>query len=116
MNRSGLKPGAMGLMGSAGLQLKGAKKYGLQRPKKLTPAAGFGDGEVEEVSVATEIERLSSSRQAQAAAEAARQAALAQDASVYDYDGMYDEMQAERSKQREVNKPKERKARYISSM
>jgi coiled-coil domain-containing protein 55 len=116
MNRSGLKPGAMGLMGSAGLQVKGPKKFGLQRPKKLAPAAGFGDGEVEEVDVASEIERMSSSKQAKAAAEAARQAALAEDPSVYDYDGTYDSMQAERARQRELAQPKERKTRYIGAM
>lgn len=115
-SKAGLLPGSMGLKGVAGLQLKG-KKFGLHRPRKLEAAAtGFKVDDVEDLSVASEIKRLSSSKQAIAAADAAQKAVLSQDASAYDYDGVYDTMKEEKQKARAVAQPKERSTRYIGAI
>jgi len=39
LSRAGQAPGSFGLKGSAGLQLKAPKKYGLQKPVKTPGAA-----------------------------------------------------------------------------
>ena len=119
--RDGQAPGAMGLTGKAGLQLGAgsAKKFGLQRSKpKLRPAAGFDEADEEPPSVAEEMRRMHSSKHAQAAAQAAQTAALAEDASVYDYDGVFDSMQAEKQQQRAAAQPvaAQRKTRYIGAI
>ena len=120
-DRAGQAPGAMGLTGKAGLQLSSGaapKKFGLQRSKaKLRPTAGFDDADEEPPSVAEEMQRMHSSKHAQAAARAAQTAALAEDASVYDYDGVFDTMQAERQQQRAAAQPEaQRKTRYIGAI
>ena len=70
MDRSGRAPNALGLTGTAGLQLKKpAKKFGLQKPKQAArPTSGsvFGDAAVEDsLDVSEELERM---RQSKAAA------------------------------------------------
>ena len=128
MDRSGQQPGAFGLTGTAGLQLKKppAKKFGLQKPKLQAalarPAGGsvFGESALDESeSVQEELARLRESKHARAAAQAAHEAALAEDASVFDYDGAYDAMQDERARARSeaVGKASvERKAKYIGGI
>ena len=125
-DRSGTAPGAMGLTGAAGLQLKKpAKKFGLQKPAKAVmgrPATGsvFGAAALDDaMDVKEELERLSQSKAARAAAQAAHDAATSQDPSVFDYDGAYDAMQEDRARARaEVRAvgQVERKAKYIGSI
>ena len=128
LSRAGAAPGSLGLTGTAGLQFK-PKKFGLQKPKPLA-AAGFGAaagsasifGEVADddpVSVREELRRLAESKQKKAAAHAAQAAVLAQDPSIYDYDGAYDSITNERESAREAKKGKagvEKKSRYIGSI
>ena len=115
LSRAGAAPGSLGLTGTAGLQFK-PKKFGLQKPKPLA-AAGFGAaagsasifGEVADddpVSVREELRRLAESKQKKAAAHAAQAAVLAQDPSIYDYDGAYDSITNERESAREAKKGK----------
>ena len=131
LSRAGRAPDSLGLTGNAGLQIKAPKKFGLQKPSRLArPAAGsaFGggaddgdddDGVTASQRVGRELARGgggSALGRAQIAAQQA--AALEQDASVYDYDGVYDSMQAERSAMRLASaQPKaEKKSRYIGGI
>ena len=124
MDRSGRAPNALGLTGTAGLQLKKpAKKFGLQKPKQAArPASGsvFGDAAVEDsLDVSEELERMRQSKSARAAAEAEHQAAISQDASIFDYDGAYDAMQEQRKQARELTMGKssqQKSAKYIGTI
>ena len=124
MDRSGRAPNAFGLTGSAGLQLKKpAKKFGLQKPKQAArPTSGsvFGDAAVEDtLDVSEELERMRQSKSARAAAAAEHQAAISQDASVFDYDGAYDAMQEQRKEARELTTGKsgqQKSAKYIGTI
>ena len=135
VGRSGQQPGAFGLTGSAGLQLKpktglAGKKYGLQKPAKKPNV--FGAAAEQEETVNEELGRMHAKARAAAAA---ADAAAEEEAGVYDYDGVYDEMQEERALQRQArlrgaqgasagagagaaaDAPKERqKARYIGAI
>ena len=129
LSRAGAKPGTMGLTGSAGLQLKPVKKFGLQMPKKQGPSAAvskpavFGDLDddleddaSERARVSRELQRGTSSV-GRAAVQATQAAALAEDANVFDYDGVYDSMQQDRAAVREKQKPAaDRSARYIGGI
>ena len=102
VGRSGQQPGAFGLTGSAGLQLKpktglAGKKYGLQKPAKKPNV--FGAAAEQEETVNEELGRMHAKARAAAAA---ADAAAEEEAGVYDYDGVYDEMQEERALQREL--------------
>ena len=124
MDRSGRAPNALGLTGTAGLQLKKpAKKFGLQKPKQAArPTSGsvFGDAAVEDsLDVSEELERMRQSKAARAAAEAEHQAAISQDASIFDYDGAYDAMQEQRKQARELTVGKsaqQKSAKYIGTI
>ena len=124
MDRSGRAPSALGLTGTAGLQLKKpAKKFGLQKPKQAArPTSGsvFGDAAVEDsLDVSEELERMRQSKSARAAAEAEHQAAISQDASIFDYDGAYDAMQEQRKQARELTVGKsaqQKSAKYIGTI
>ena len=124
MDRSGRAPNALGLTGTAGLQLKKpAKKFGLQKPKQAArPTSGsvFGDAAVEDsLDVSEELERMRQSKSARAAAEAEHQAAISQDASIFDYDGAYDAMQEQRKQARELTVGKsaqQKSAKYIGTI
>jgi len=124
MDRSGRAPNAFGLTGAAGLQLKKpAKKFGLQKPKQAArPTSGsvFGDAAVEDtLDVSEELERMRQSKSARAAAAAEHQAAISQDASVFDYDGAYDAMQEQRKEARELTTGKsgqQKSAKYIGTI
>ena len=124
MDRSGRAPGSFGLTGAAGLQLKPtAKKFGLQKPKQAarpTSSSVFGAAAMEDtLDVSQELERMRESKSARAAAAAEHQAALAQDASVFDYDGAYDEMQEQKKQARELTTGKtgqQKSAKYIGTI
>ena len=124
MDRSGRAPNALGLTGTAGLQLKKpAKKFGLQKPKQAarpTSNSVFGDAAVEDsLDVSEELERMRQSKAARAAAEAEHQAAISQDASIFDYDGAYDAMQEQRKQARELTVGKsaqQKSAKYIGTI
>ena len=128
MDRSNTQPGAFGLTGAVGLQLKkpAAKKFGLQKPKPQAalakPAGGsiFGQAALDESeSVEEELARMRESKHARAAAQASHEAAIQEDASVFDYDGAFDAMQQERARARSeaVGKSSvERKAKYIGGI
>ena len=145
LSRAGAKPGSLGLSGTAGLQLKpaagkpllgrglslgGKKKPGLAKPVGAA-ASAFGaldddlDEESERARVSRELQHGSSGGYAgsalnRAAIEAAKQEALDQDASTFDYDDVYDDMQQERSALRAgavAAKTKEVKtSKYITSI
>ena len=131
LSRAGVKPGSFGLTGSAGLQLKPAagKKFGLNlaKPKKPAPTASafagalddeLDDDASERARVARELARGGGgSTVSRAAALATQKAALDEDASAFDYDGVYDQMQQDRSAVRQGVKPaEEKKAKYITSI
>ena len=124
LSRAGKEPGKLGLTGNAGLQIKpAAKKFGLLKPgvKKAAAAGNIFGNAVEEAEddadVNAELRRLQASKQARAAAEAAKAAAMQQDSQVFDYDGVYDTMQAQKEQHRQaVGRPKETKARYIDGI
>ena len=145
LSRAGLQPGSMGLTGSAGLQMKpkapagGAgstslqfkpKKLGLQKPAAKAPSAFGGgadddddleDDASERARVSRELQRGGggSSLFGRTASDAAA-AALEADASVFDYDASYDQMQQERSSLRQSSsargKEEEKSSRYITSI
>ena len=124
MDRSGRAPGTFGLTGAAGLQLKvPAKKFGLQKPKqaaRLTSGSVFGAAAMEDtLDVSQELEQMRESKSARAAAAAEHQVALAQDSSVFDYDGAYDAMQEQRKQARELTTGKtgqHKSAKYIGTI
>ena len=102
LSRAGKAPGSLGLSGTAGLQLKApAKKYGLQKARPTASAFGRleDDGEEDE-SVGQAAMRVGEGLRARAAA--THRAAEAEDASVFDYDGVYDEMSRAKERQREA--------------
>lgn len=131
LSRAGAKPGSFGLSGSAGLQLKApTKKFGLQPPpgkKALARPSGaasvfsgadaeddLDDDASERARVSRELMRGNSAF-GQAVVEATHAAALEQDSSVFDYDGVYDTMQQERKVAKQ--KPTEEKsARYMGAL
>ena len=149
LSRAGTKPNSLGLQGAAGLQRKPAgsaptpisslslpkkKPGGLAKP--MAPAAGFGgddDSGDDLDDDAAERKRMlqrggmggggfAGSAASRAAIEQAKREALEQDASAFDYDGVYDSMQQERSALRlssaSAGKPKkeEKKAHYIGAI
>ena len=120
LSRAGTKPNSLGLQGAAGLQRKPAgsaptpisslslpkkKPGGLAKP--MAPAAGFGgddDSGDDLDDDAAERKRMlqrggmggggfAGSAASRAAIEQAKREALEQDASAFDYDGVYDSMQ-----------------------
>ena len=147
LSRAGTKPNSLGLSGSAGLQTKpatgtgvgvglslaGKKPGGLAKPR-AAPAPAFGGGSDLDDDLdddAAERKKLlqrggaggayASSSLNRAAIEQAKQDALQQDASAFDYDGVYDEMQQSRSSRGSASasaKPKEEKqqSRYIGGI
>ena len=141
LSKAGSKPGQLGLKGTAGLQLKKpagapislappAGKLGLQLSKPKKPAASasvfasaldddLDDDASERARMNAELKRSheKSAAASRAAMQAAELAASEQDASVYDYDGVYDSMQQERSALRQSVRPKEdTSAKYIGSI
>ncbi len=109
LSRAGLQPGAFGLKGSAGLQLKApAKKYGLQKPlKRFGGCTVFAsaDDDLDDEQESVGMAAMRQSKQAAAAAAAVQRAAVAEDASVFDYDGVYEEMARAKERQREALGP-----------
>jgi len=128
LSRAGQAPGSFGLKGSAGLQIKPPKKYGLQKPVRAPAAAAVFrpvEDELDEAQETVGMAAMRQSRAAQSAAAAAQKAAMAKDASVYDYDGVYDEMSRAKERQRSALGPAggvggaakaPERARYISSI
>jgi len=124
LSRAGAKPESLGLTGAAGLQMK-PKKLGVPQRARPPPSAfaaddSDDDDQSDRAQVSKELKRASGGSSLQrAAVEAVQAAALEQDASVFDYDGVFDSMQQERSAVRQAAKPKaqeEKKARYIDSI
>ena len=103
---------AYGLSGPAGLSIKGGKKgFGLQKPTRPAASSVFGNAvDEEEVDghdrAKTELRRMMSGQEGRSAVLAAKHEALAVDASIYDYDGVYDNIQADRHGQSTGGFPK----------
>ena len=136
LSRAGAKPGSLGLSGSAGLQKKpmtlGAKKVGMSlgaaKKKPGATASAFAgaldddldDDASERARVAQELRHSGGggSSIANAAAFAAKQAALEEDAGAFDYDGVYDEMQEKKQSavRLGVQKAEEKTAKYIGCL
>lgn len=148
LSRAGSKPGQLGLSGNAGLQLGGKQAMGaggavggglsmslgkskrpmLQKPPGAFASAAAEDDDLdddasERARVRAEIQRSvgggSSISNSRAAVEAAHAAALQQDASIFDYDGAYDNMQQQRSALRQgagLQQKQQKEARYIGSI
>ena len=136
LSRAGAKPGSLGLSGSAGLQKKpmtlGAKKVGMslgaakKKPGATASAfAGALDDDLDDdasarARVAQELRHSGGggSSIANAAAFAAKQAALEEDAGAFDYDGVYDEMQEKKQSavRLGVQKAEEKTAKYIGGI
>ncbi|PNH08508.1 Nuclear speckle splicing regulatory protein 1 [Tetrabaena socialis] len=113
------KPGV--LIGHKGVQ------YGLQKagPKPGAPPAAsgrkpaptnvFGDDDSEEEGVEAQIERQAEKKRAAAKVQQMYEDALAQDPSVFDYDGVYDGMQQARTVPKQQDKV-QRQSKYIASL
>ena len=131
LSRAGSKPGSLGLSGTAGLQFR--PKPGLARPQNRSgggiKGAGsslfrvededeFDDDASERARVSRELQRgVGSSTANRSAVERMQAEALVQDASIFDYDGAYDQMQQQRTALRQASKAKEDKsAKYIGSI
>ncbi len=99
-------------------------RYGLQirnpgpKPQQAKPKAGstnvFGE-DSDEDDVGQQVMRQADKKRAAAKVQAQYEAALAQDASVFDYDGVYDSMQQQKVQPRQQEKL-ERKSRYIAQL
>ena len=112
------------LIGTAGV------KYGLQirqpphaatkqRPTSVHPTAPlrknvFGDDSDEE-DVEAQVARQADKKKSAAKVAAIYESALAEDSSVFDYDGVYDSMQEKKIQPRQQEKL-ERKSRYIAQL
>ncbi|CAL8465513.1 g5049 [Coccomyxa elongata] len=101
--------------------LKGVK-YGLQpgakqkaKPVLQKQANVFGDDDDEEGNVGQDIARHAAKKQADKKVTQMHAAALAEDASVFDYDGVYDSIQEARVQPRQQEKLA-RKSRYIEGL
>jgi coiled-coil domain-containing protein 55 len=98
-------------------------KYGLQKPvtKGLAPPSSksrpiniFGDDSDEE-DVGVQVMRQADKKRAAAKVQAVYETALADDPSVFDYDGVYDTMQQQKLQPKQQEKL-ERKSRYIAQL
>ena len=105
---------------------KPGKKYGLQ-PKKKLAASAFGaheeeDDEEESMSAQEQVNHAILQAQASEArkkkAQATYDQALAEDSSVFEYDGVYDAMQEKRAASAQARKKKEakREPKYINNI
>ena len=86
-----------GLSGPAGLQIK-PKKFGLAKPSRPAASSAFGNAAEEDEEDGDErakadLRRMMGGQEGRSAVIAAKQEALSQDASIYDYDGVYDTIQ-----------------------
>ncbi|KAI3412486.1 DUF2040 domain-containing protein [Psidium guajava] len=103
------------------------KKYGLQlrappsQQKKqqsrppLPPPAGFRDDDGDNDGVESEIARQSAKNRALREIEEQHRKALEEDPSVFDYDGVYDDMKAKLAQPRALER-EERKPKYIQNL
>jgi len=101
-------------------------KYGLQKPakpgasaaaKKKAPIAAFAhaDSDDDEDDINAQLRRQQVHKSKQAKWEQQHKEALEQDASVFDYDGVYDSIQKARTQPKQAEKA-ERKSRYIGNL
>eukprot|EP01052_Picozoa_sp_SAG31_P038270 SAG31_NODE_5080_length_2754_cov_2.367232_4_plen_139_part_00 len=110
-------------MSSFSLKVPG-KKYGLVQPKKKKPAiaafanAGAGEESDEEMTVNQQIQAASMAKMRQKKLQAEYSAALQEDATVFEYDGVYDDMQQTRAASAASRKKTEaaRKPKYIENI
>ncbi|KAM1068270.1 hypothetical protein ACFX2A_000251 [Malus domestica] len=96
-----------------GLNLRGQQKKQPTRPPLPKPR-GFGDDNNDN-DVEKEISRQASKNKSLKDIEEQQRKALEQDQSVFDYDGVYDEMK-QKAIQPQVQDRQERMARYIPSI
>lgn len=103
---------------------KQGAKYGLIQPKQaaqpLKPSlAVFGDedepADYQRGGVARDVARQADKKRADAKVAAQQAAALADDPTVFDYDGVYDDLQQQRTQPKQSEKL-ERKSRYIEGL
>ncbi|KAG2427194.1 hypothetical protein HXX76_010912 [Chlamydomonas incerta] len=96
-------------------QLIGAPKPAANAPRKLTPGNVFGDNDSEEEDVEKQIARQADKKRAAAKVQQLYEEALAQDPAAFDYDGVYDSMQAARAAPKQQDKV-QRQSKYIASL
>ncbi|KAK9810734.1 hypothetical protein WJX73_003832 [Symbiochloris irregularis] len=110
------------------LSKKPGTKYGLIQPKQKQAAAPlkpslsvFGDDEeddsapVQKSGVAREVAKQAAKKRIDTKVAAQQAAALAEDPSIFDYDGVYDDLQEQRVQPKQAEKL-ERKSRYIEGL
>ncbi|KAG1670288.1 hypothetical protein FOA52_003638 [Chlamydomonas sp. UWO 241] len=100
-----------------GLQIRGpATQAGAKKPAAVPVRKNvFGADSDSEEDIETQIARQADKKRAAAKVQAQYEDALAQDASVFDYDGVYDSMQEQRVQPKQQEKI-ERKSRYIAQL
>ncbi|EFJ43409.1 hypothetical protein VOLCADRAFT_96440 [Volvox carteri f. nagariensis] len=102
-----------------GLQKVVPKKPGLQASassqRKVAPANVFGDDDSDEEDVERQIARQADKKRAAAKVQQVYEEALAEDPSVFDYDGVYDSIQEARVTSKQQDKV-QRQSKYIASL
>ncbi|CAA7396973.1 unnamed protein product [Spirodela intermedia] len=97
-------------MSGYGLQLR--KKPVATRPTLPPPAPGFGAGDEDDDDVEKDIARQAAMKRSKKETEAMHKKALAEDSSIFDYDGAYDKFKQETVRPLAQDKT-ERKPKYI---
>ncbi|GLC36802.1 hypothetical protein PLESTB_000781500 [Pleodorina starrii] len=102
-----------------GLQKVEPKKPGLQgtavSQRKVAPTNVFGNDDSEEEDVERQIARQADKKRAAAKVQQMYEVALAEDPSVFDYDGVYDSIQEAREAPKQQDKV-QRQSKYIASL
>ncbi|XP_030452967.1 uncharacterized protein LOC115674645 [Syzygium oleosum] len=100
-----------------GLQLRAPPSQQKKQPARppLPPPAGFRDDDGDDDGVESEIARQSAKNRALREIEEQHRKALEEDPSVFDYDGVYDDMKAKVAQPRALDR-EERKPKYIEKL
>lgn len=105
-----------GLSSKSGLQVgQRGKKYGLLHPA-ATGTSVFGAAALEEESAAEQVRRDAAAKHSRADVQQLHAAALAEDPTAFDYDGVFDAMQQQRAVHANAARARDNKPRYIGSI
>ncbi|KAJ1625882.1 coiled-coil domain-containing protein 55-domain containing protein [Pavlovales sp. CCMP2436] len=103
-----------GLNAKPGLQVgQKGRKYGLVKP---AASSVFGMAVLEEESTAEVLRRDAAAKHTNREVQQMHASALEEDPTAFDYDGVYDAMQTQRSEQSNAAKARDNKPRYIGSI
>ncbi|KAG8457358.1 hypothetical protein KFE25_014087 [Diacronema lutheri] len=105
-----------GLANKPGLQVgQKGKKYGLVRPA-VAGTSIFGAAALEDESAAEQVRRDAAAKHSRADVRQVHDAALSEDPTVFDYDGVYDAMQERRAEQTSAARARDNQPRYMGSI